>query len=85
MADKQMIIDGVDVSKCEYYNKEDYPFDCDIFDCNCSEKNCHYKQLHRYKQAFEEIEEIVIDFKNSYGTDYKEMDKIIQKCEEVNE
>lgn len=42
------------------------------------------EQLQRYKQAMEEIKEIVIDFENSYGTDYKEINKIIQKCEEVN-
>ena len=78
----------IDVTKCEYCNEEDYFFDCDLFDCDCSEKNCHYKQLHRYKQAIEEIKEIAknnIEYK-MYSDNYLPVgktiifEKIIQKC-----
>lgn len=42
------------------------------------------EEFQRYEQVVKEIKEIVIDFENSYGTGYKEMDKILQKCKEVN-
>ena len=65
MTDKQIIIDGVDVSKCKY-------FDCDSKKCKaeyyvrhgyeiveydtCRENpNCYYKQLKRKEQECEEL------------------------------
>lgn len=69
MTDKeQIIIDGVDVSKCEFYMHYDYgkfshgcslhkdmfglPVCCDIADC-C--KDCYFKQLARKTQECEEL------------------------------
>ena len=55
MTDKQIIIDGVDVSGCEYYNKINkhtgqY--------CICElEPNCLYKQLKRKEQECEGLKE----------------------------
>lgn len=41
------IINGVDVSECEYLEKS-IPIDCSIANCFCYEnKNCYYKQLKR--------------------------------------
>lgn len=73
MTDKHIIIDGVDVSGCEYYNKDDktcrevngnYDIDICEFD-KCENSNCHYKQLQlekqeceRFKQTLTEIKEI---------------------------
>ena len=69
MTDKQIIIDGVDVSKCKY-------FDCDSKKCkaeyyvrhgyeiveydSCRENpNCYYKQLKRKEQECEELKEAI--------------------------
>ena len=55
MTDKQIIIDGVDVSGCKHYNPEQY-FKCNIGCCHCEENpNCYYKQLKRKEQECEEI------------------------------
>ena len=59
MTDKQIIIDGVDVSECEFLWKEKLPkrfcnngnLDCD---CN-SNPNCDFKQLKRKEQECEEL------------------------------
>ena len=59
MTDKEMIIDGVDVSECEYLWKEKLPkkvcnngnLDCD---CN-SNPNCCFKQLKRKEQECEDL------------------------------
>ena len=68
MTDKQIMIDGVDVSKCEFYMHYDYgkfshgcslhkdmfglPVCCDIADC-C--KDCYFKQLARKTAECEEL------------------------------
>ena len=42
---EQMIIDGVDVSKCENYKPKNR-FTCCPHICNCHERpNCYFKQL----------------------------------------
>lgn len=74
MTDKeQIIIDGVDVSNCEYYKQAFTGFICTnpnkSNDCS-KNPDCNFKQLargtqerDRYRKAFEEIEKIVnIDF-----------------------
>ena len=61
MTDKQIIIDGVDVSGCEYYNKYDKTcrevngnYDTDICEFDkCENSNCYYKQLKRKEQECE--------------------------------
>ena len=71
MTDKQIIIDGVDVSKCNYFNNIDKSYCeecCSEFGCAiCNDRpNCYYKQLKRKEQecekinqALDEIEKIV--------------------------
>ena len=65
MTDKEIIIDGVDVSKCEFCNNDVlYPY-CYRINSLCKENpNCYYKQLQRktteckrYEQALNEIEQ----------------------------
>ena len=69
MTDKQIIIDGVDVSGCKYYIADNgvqyngcYEL-TDICECNkeddfCDDNpNCYYKQLKAKEQVFNEIKE----------------------------
>lgn len=57
------IINGVDVSGCEYAEKS-IPVDCNIDNCFCNEnKNCYYKQLKRVETENQELGKI-IDCKN---------------------
>jgi hypothetical protein len=74
MTDKQIIIDGVDVSGCKYYveNNGIEAQGCyeltDLCECNnenefCDNNpNCYYKQLKRAEQKLKEIKEIAEDF-----------------------
>lgn len=61
MTDKeQIIIDGVDVSGCEYF-RPNSTLTCSLgFGGSCdykySDKQCRFKQLARYRKALEEIE-----------------------------
>ena len=52
--DKQIIIDGVDVSGCGYIDHDSCY--CDLFITNCANEtpNCYYKQLKRAEQTVEE-------------------------------
>lgn len=56
MTDKQIIIDGVDVSGCEFATKAETVWDehCRLYDYNyCIGKDCYYKQLKRKEQECE--------------------------------
>ena len=62
MTDKQMIVDGVDVSRCEFYQieaNELYPkanYCGSMRNTFCEiEPNCYYKQLKRKEQEYEEL------------------------------
>lgn len=63
MADKEIIIDGIDVSKCEYclkMTKYRCTIQRDVYKCLCEENpNCYYKQLKQKEQALDEIENII--------------------------
>ena len=61
MTDKQIIIDGVDVSGCSYYQynmctatKDDYG-DCSLCCQDYDMNDCYYKQLKRKEQECEEL------------------------------
>ena len=70
MQDKQIIINGVDVSECSYYQhnmctatKDDYG-DCSLCCQDYDMNDCYYKQLKRkeqecnsYKQTLREIQQ----------------------------
>ena len=61
MTDKQIIIDGIDVSKCIYFQQEDDEYTCGAEECNgaivacraCD--NCYYKQLKHKEQECERL------------------------------
>ena len=58
MENKEIIIDGVDVSGCEYYDEERPTLTCTCEEYPCSEcPNCHYKQLARKTAECEELKE----------------------------
>lgn len=62
MADKEIIIDGVDVSECCWCdsepNTEPYCRINDGEDLNCEENpNCYFKQLKRAEQKLEKTKE----------------------------
>lgn len=70
---EEIIIDGVDVSKCEYRDWRNLCH-CDNTKENAVEEsttgrygcdynpNCHFKQLKRKEQALDEIEDIADDY-----------------------
>lgn len=66
MTDK-IIIDGVDVSGCEYFDKNEY-YTCtseNTFDCEeCP--ICYYKQLQRKEQECEELKQNNIQLNNKF-------------------
>lgn len=69
MTGKQIIIDGIDVSGCVYYQynmcaatKDNYG-DCSLYCKDYEMKYCHYKQLKRKEQECEELKEEIDDLK----------------------
>ena len=76
MTDKQIIVDGVDISECEHVYartslfKEKNFVECTAFflenedsRCNCSDNpNCYYKQLKRAEQKLEKIKKVCNKF-----------------------
>ena len=50
---EEIIIDGVNVAECSYYNEENKPYCCEIWDNECEAQNCYYKQYLRLKQENE--------------------------------
>lgn len=89
MSDKEIIVDSIDVSECEFLWKEKLPkrfcnngnLDCD---CN-SNSNCYFKQLKRQEQALDEIEKY-LDAQQKYfdGEDYHNLLDIINKAKGEN-
>lgn len=68
MENKEIYIDGVDVSGCEFYSyieSNKYPHRCSCYEdmygasvvCNLTDccKNCHYKNWQRKEQEYEEL------------------------------
>ena len=84
MTDKEIIVDSIDISECEFLWKEKLPkrfcnngnLDCD---CN-SNPNCYFKQLKQKEQALNEIEKY-LDAQQKYfdGEDYHNLLDIINK------
>lgn len=77
MADKQITINGVDVSVCNNYKCDGtceisayYLFNYDTKYKPCKNLNCYFKQLKRKEQECEELKNIINEAKNS-GLDLK--------------
>ena len=65
MTDKQIIINGVDVSECSYYQynmctatKDDYG-DCSLCCQDYDMNDCYYKQLKRKEQECEKLKAVL--------------------------
>lgn len=63
MADKeQIIIDGVDVSGCAYFDYENEGTrECDAYSNECEANNCYFKQLKRKEQECKKLNNKIID------------------------
>ena len=93
MTDKeQIIIDGVDVSGCLFYQsnfEEDYynvqiKHFCSIWHNSCesiNNSNCYFKQLARKTQECEELKAYAQRQENQREAYYKEYLKLSQQCE----
>ena len=58
MTDKQIIIDGCNVSGCKYFENADQEMCCELTCCGgCRGINCYYKQLKRKEQECERWKE----------------------------
>ena len=80
MTDKQMIIDGVRVDECCYFDYENdgYEDSCYIYQNECSAQNCYYKQLKRKEQECETLAS-QLDF------EVQKKECLEQECEELKE
>lgn len=91
MTDKQIIIDGVDVSKCIYFQQEDDEYTCGAEECNgaivacraCD--NCYYKQLKAKEQECDMWKNLTVD-NGAVALKYQQqLDQLKKANEEKNE
>jgi hypothetical protein len=87
MTDKQIIIDGVDVTGCEYCSRY---ADTTIYHCDwigeCKEHpNCYYKQLKRKEQECEELKNFHINLVGVKECEIRELVKYKQALTEIKE
>ena len=88
---EQMIINGIDVSGCEFYNKDDKTcrevngkYDTDICEFDkCENHNCYYKQLQREKQNSQEAMDASIREFNRAEELKTLLKRKEQECEEL--
>ena len=92
MTDKQIIIDGIDVTGCEYYCerycKQVVDEDgCYVFLC-AEDKNCHYKKWQRKEQECEELK-IYIESNEQQVKEVETLvmdnDRLINELDQLNE
>lgn len=76
---EQIIIDGVDVAGCKFYDGEfEYSCKCSCTICERNQENCYFKQLKRLQEENKELkEQINYKFQNYWH-------KIEMKNFEVN-
>ena len=93
MTDKPIIIDGVDVSECEYYNKDDKTcrevngnYDTDICEFDkCENYNCCYKQLTRKEQELQEAMDNYVQLDLQRVKEYNELVDLYKSKEQEGE
>ena len=81
MTDKeQIIIDGVDVSRCKYL-----PY-CNDKQGNCAfEPNCYFKQLARKTQECEELENKIKKLRKNLALEIETNNRYRKALEEIEE
>ena len=98
MTDKQIIIDGVDVSGCPHYIHKDGS--CSSQDCECIKcihNVCFYKDYKAKEQECEELKQTLTEIKeiaenvqsfvgriNIEDDVFEQMEQILQKISEMN-
>ena len=88
MTDKQIIIDGVDVSGCKNLMQGIVPFGCmeDRKTCSCmNNPNCLYKQLKRKEQECEELKEEVAKARIEICNQCGEKDDYNIPCKQIRD
>lgn len=84
MADK-IIIDGVDVSECEFFDRGEISDGCSLgyredpvnnYTPNCQDNNCYYKQLKQVKKENEQLKEIAAKQLIDKGVFINTLDKL---------
>lgn len=60
------IINGIDVSECAYYNKDNAPYCCEVWDNECEAQNCYFKQLKHLQQENKKLKEVANEAKIEY-------------------
>ena len=93
MSQKQIIIDGVDVSGCCQYMPrymEDYDIDtldyCRYHFKPCKDvdvKYCHYKQLKRKEQECEELKEDRERWKSNFNGKVSAIEELLQQLDQL--
>ena len=89
MSKKQIIIDGVDVSKCNYFNNTDKSYCeecCSEFGCAiCNDRpNCYFKQLKRKEQEYNKLYIQLKADEEYHKEEENTLRKIIKNKEERN-
>ena len=87
MTDKEIIIDSVDISECEFLWKERLPkkvcnngnLDCD---CN-SNPNCYFKQLKRKEQECELLKEDRERWKSNFNGKVSAIEELLQQLDQL--
>ena len=87
---EQIIIDGVDVSKCTYFNNTDESYCeecCSEFGCAlCDDRpNCYFKQLARKTQECEELKNNLYIANTNHEAAEKECDRYLEALDEIRE
>lgn len=90
---EEIIIDGVNVAGCEYFQREDGEYTCGAEECNgavvgcraCD--NCYYKQLQRLKQENAELKKngVFIPIPPQETVPKREYERIRKALEEIRE
>lgn len=92
---EEIIIDGVDVSECEFFDRGEILDGCSLgyredpvnnYTPNCQDNNCYYKQLKRTQNALQNIKTLVttdyIQIKRQLVQNYDCLDNFMQKIED---
>ena len=89
MTDKQIIIDGVDVSKCGHYHYGKCEIDYDEWnneiirynECQ-NNPNCYFKQLKRKEQECEELKEDIERWKSNFNGKVSAIEELLQQLDQ---
>ncbi len=67
-----IIINGVGVSECCYFERENAPYYCTLYENECDAQNCYFQRLKRKEQECEKYKKYIESIKARINS-YKEM------------